>query len=236
MKRPRQNIQTAGEIPAATPPAHWGERLLIVLVGLVPLLGVLWLNWSAWTVMLLFWIENVLLGGITLLRILLAMPADRAVWLGKLFLLPFFVVHYGFFCAGHLVFVVLLFGEHGMRGVQSPWDHLTNVPEFLQRDPTLVWASCVIAGVLLVRMLIDYVLSGAYRTAGPQAEMMRPYSRIVVLHLALIFGGFLVMTLGAPTLGVVVLILLKLGWELGLWHWGEARSKPPAPPTGRPAN
>jgi len=41
--------------------------------------------------------------------------------------------------------------------------------------------------------------------------MGAPYGRIVVLHITLIAGGFLVMSLKAPVLGVLLLLALKAG-------------------------
>ncbi len=53
--------------------------------------------------------------------------------------------------------------------------------------------------------------------------MMRPYGRIIVLHIAIIFGGFLTMALGDPTWMLVILILLKTLVDLAM-H-GRERQK-----------
>jgi hypothetical protein len=44
--------------------------------------------------------------------------------------------------------------------------------------------------------------------------MGQPYARVVVLHLTIIGGGFLVMALGAPVLGLLLLVVLKIGVDL----------------------
>jgi len=44
--------------------------------------------------------------------------------------------------------------------------------------------------------------------------MSAPYGRIVVLHITLIAGGFLIMSLHAPVLGVLLLLGLKLAYDL----------------------
>jgi hypothetical protein len=49
----------------------------------------------------------------------------------------------------------------------------------------------------------------------PLKDLMgAPYGRIVVLHITLIAGGFLVMSLHAPVLGALLLVALKLGYDL----------------------
>jgi Family of unknown function (DUF6498) len=45
--------------------------------------------------------------------------------------------------------------------------------------------------------------------------MFRPYGRIVVLHLTVLLGGFLVMGLGAPVAAIVLLVALKTAIDLG---------------------
>ena len=45
--------------------------------------------------------------------------------------------------------------------------------------------------------------------------MFRPYGRIVVLHLTVLLGGFLVMALGAPAAAIVLLVGLKTAIDLG---------------------
>ena len=43
---------------------------------------------------------------------------------------------------------------------------------------------------------------------------MQPYGRVVVLHLAILGGGFLVMVMGMPVVGLALLIALKIGLDV----------------------
>jgi hypothetical protein len=65
--------------------------------------------------LVLFWMENVVVGVFFILRMVLADLEDAALWLGKLFMVPFFCVHYGMFTAVHGVFVFMLFGQGRYR-------------------------------------------------------------------------------------------------------------------------
>ena len=56
--------------------------------------------------------------------------------------------------------------------------------------------------------------------------MGAPYGRVVVLHVAIIFGGMAVMALGQPVFMLMVLVLLKLGMDVGL-HLRQHRKNSP---------
>src|SRR5437764_13367701 len=44
--------------------------------------------------------------------------------------------------------------------------------------------------------------------------MTRPYGRVMVLHVVILGGGFLVQALGAPVAAIAMLVVLKTGLDL----------------------
>jgi hypothetical protein len=52
--------------------------------------------------------------------------------------------------------------------------------------------------------------------------MMQPYSRVVVLHLTVLFGGWLVMAIGSPLPALVLLAVIKTAADLRA-HQAERR-------------
>lgn len=84
---------------------------LLVLIGAnaVPLWGVLVLDWDAFYIVLLYWAENLAIGFYNILKIAFAKVPRPAEHLGKLFLIPFFIIHYGGFTGIHGLFVLALF-------------------------------------------------------------------------------------------------------------------------------
>ena len=55
----------------------------------------------------------------------------------------------------------------------------------------------------------NYVKNGEYQRASLQALMGQPYGRVMVLHLTVLFGGWIVMLLGSPVGALLVLVALK---------------------------
>src|SRR4051794_13280890 len=64
--------------------------IALVLANLVPVFGVLVLHWEVFPLMFLFWSENVIVGVFNVLKMLVNQPASPAIWIGKLFVIPFF--------------------------------------------------------------------------------------------------------------------------------------------------
>ena len=100
--------------------------VLLVTFNLIPLAGVLFWGWNVATLLVLYWVENGIVGLLNVPKMLLAQgpdePATRVVdvrGLGpvnvarggptsKAALVPFFLVHYGIFWLVHGVFVFTL--------------------------------------------------------------------------------------------------------------------------------
>jgi hypothetical protein len=178
---------------------------------------VLFLGWKVFPLVLLYWLENVVVGGFTVAKLLVAQPREPAFWAGKLFLIPFFVVHFGMFTFVHGVLVFALLGPKETQ----PFDILGTVPPAIRANH-LGWA----VGSLLVSHGLsfywNYLKNGEYQRASLNALMTQPYGRVVVLHLAVLFGGWIVMLLGSPLLALVLLVVIKTAADLRA-HKAERR-------------
>ena len=179
----------------------------LLAVNAIPLVGVLAWNWSVFDIVFLYWLENLVIGGYNVLKMAIAAPHGVAGLAPKAFLIPFFIVHYGMFCLGHGIFLFALFSDDALSGggaeelAVEVWDVLA--------DPLLKFALAGLAlshGISFVR---NYLWRGEFRRTNPGALMAQPYVRIVIMHVAILAGGFLVMKLGSPVFLLVVLIGLK---------------------------
>jgi len=199
----------------------WRQPSVIALVSanLVPVFGVLVLHWEVFPLMFLFWSENVIVGAFNVLKMITNQPASPASWAGKLFIIPFFCVHYGMFTFVHGVFVMNLFGGgmNQMRGFPTTatfWN--------VMRENQLGWAVLGLAVSHGVSFVTNYIGKGEYQRVGLNQLMNQPYGRIVVMHIAILFGGFMVMALHSPTPALLLLVALKTAFDLGS-HVGERK-------------
>jgi hypothetical protein len=179
--------------------------------------GVLALGWSPFVVMALFWFENVVIGGFNVAKMLATgLRLGAAGLAGAVALSAFFTVHYGLFTAVHGMFVVLLFGgtevgrgamDGALAGpLAAMLDHL-----FAERDGWLA----VLAIVLVHLSGFVQWLARTRELPPPLKDLMgAPYGRIMILHVTLIASGFLVQALRAPVAGALLLVGLKLAYDL----------------------
>ena len=175
--------------------------------NLVPIIGVLFWGWSAFALVFLYWLENVVIGGRTLLSMLLngaltkSLPAALAMSV-------FFTIHYGIFCYAHGVFVNLMFG-----GAYSSSDLIATARALLAEDKGLGSGFLSIT-LWQVVLFVLFIVRGEVMRTNARELMSAPYPRIIMLHLVIIFGGGLVMMLGEPIAGVVLLALLKTAFDV----------------------
>lgn len=181
--------------------------IALVVGNLVPLAGVLFFEWQVFEILLLFWAENLVIGAINVARLWTLYQKRNHAML--LLFVPFFVLHYGMFTMAHLTFLILYFR-----------------PE----DPES-W-SLVALVVPLVALIASHVYSYSahfigrqeYLYADPKQLMVQPYARIVALQVAILGGGWLVMWLGEPLIGLVLLVLVKIAIDVPA-HRREHRDK-----------
>lgn len=191
---------------------------LLVLVNLLPIAGVILLGWSVLEIMLLYWSESVIIGAVNVLRMLSSRPTDpfatgngrrRGVEMTvahtgakmKVFLIPFFALHFGMFCFGHLTAIAFIFSRD------------TNRPMLDMLPPASDMLFWLAAAAILISHLFSYLVNfigrGEYRRVGLPELMRRPYGRIVIMHITVIVGAALVDWLRSPVPMLVFLVVVK---------------------------
>jgi hypothetical protein len=206
---------------------------VLVLANLVPLAGILWLNWRVVDVVLLYWLENLIVGVVGVLRILTAQPEGllndgrsgnggpiARPMLFKLGVAAFFMLHFGAFCYGHGIFLTILFGEKG-----DHWE----IGRLLARemsDLTLLIPLAALAASHLYSFWRNYLGRGESRAVSFDALMMRPYGRIFVVHIFIMASAFIAMRTSDQLWPALLFVVLKMAIDL-YFHRRERRLASP---------
>lgn len=182
--------------------------LAVLVINLIPAFCVLFFGWSALALLLLYWAENVVLGVINVFKMtVISLTSGVANAAMGLFIVPFFIFHYGAFCAGHGLFTVALTG--GALEGGDPFDALRQIwaDRWNYVGPLLALSAFHLAA------FVQWLRSDARRTAALHSQMGEPYGRIIVMHITILFGGVLVVMLGQPAAAVALLAVLKTLFE-----------------------
>ena len=75
--------------------------------------------------------------------------------------------------------------------------------------------SCSHHRLSALSLIAYWLLPGRWRHEYPNEIMATPYGRTVVVHLTILFGGYVTFALGDPLYMVITLALLKTAMELG---------------------
>jgi hypothetical protein len=187
---------------------------IMVAANLVPLIGVLFLGWSVATVLIVYWLENGVVGFMNIPRILFASGTPNTVAAGmfgrawNVMAAVFFAFHYGLFWLVHGIFVFVLMGI-SRPGFPEPLRAVVGEPSLL----IAVLALILSHGTDLV---VHYFGRGDFRTATPAEQAVEPYPRMLVLHVTIVVGAFAIAFLGQPVALVAVLVVAKTVLDVSL--------------------
>lgn len=173
--------------PTASHRASFG--LDIALYVVLPLVGLFAWGWDWRPIVLLYWLENVTIGGLTFIALRRAGRASG----GASGAMPplFFLAHYGIFTFVHGVFVIVLLALlPSIAGVRP--------------EPFSPW---LVVGVWVVATIVQWLL--ATTSSTPRADGVgRAYGRIMALHVTILGAVWLILAFGLPSLVAVALVVL----------------------------
>lgn len=193
--------------------------IALVAANIILLFGVLFLGWDVFSVVLLYWAENLVIGFYNVLKMAFVRTPGEANLIGKFLQIPFFIFHYGLFTALHGDFLLSLFGKKMDSAMEGDWpdflfflEWLFNVVKrvFLIISPEMKLALLALFISHGVSFVYNYLIKGEFAEIKLEKLMSQPYGRIIVMHIAVLAGFFLTMSMGEPTGILVVLVILKI--------------------------
>lgn len=201
-----ETISPADPEPAPGPreAVRWSSpsTLVLILANLVPVAGTVYLGWNLGEVMVLYWAESGIIGFYNVCKM-----AVISRWAGALSGV-FFVAHYGAFMSVHFLFIYMLF-------VKGPQDTSGGDLEEVGKMFFALWPALAALFVSHgISFFQNFIGRREYAGRTIKRQMSEPYSRIVAMHLVLIFGGGLVLALGSPTPVLLLVIAGKIVFDV----------------------
>jgi len=188
--------------------------IALIVANLIPLIGVMLWGWSAGALVTLYWAENLIVGGITLLKMFHK---------GSVTALPrmvFFLIHYGIFCIGHAVLLSTLVESHPMKtgggfgdepavgaGAMDLIEPVVTI--FSNASDYWVWGFSALLVSHVVSLFINYFGQQEYLVENLKTLMGAPYKRIMITHVVVLVGAVVTEKLGSPVYILLALVFLK---------------------------
>ena len=206
----KQSLQRAGPVS-------------LIVANLIPLAGVLFWGWNVGALVTLYWAENLIIGLICLLK-MYHLAGNKA--LGRM---AFFTVHYGLFWFAHGAIIATVIDSHPVKsaggfvtGNETDATELSDplfepiAAIFTNASDFWVWAFTALLVSHVVSLFVNYFRREEYRAETLNNLMMSPYQRVVILHVAVLFGGIAVEKLGSKIYLLVALVAIKTVVDIAL--------------------
>jgi hypothetical protein len=199
------------------PPPLWSASgVALVAANIVPLVGVLLFGWDLAAIMVLFWAESAVIAFYTILK--MAMVGKFLALLA----VPFFIGHFGAFMAMHFLFIYAFF-LRGLGGGPEP-----AFGEVLRGVFVPLWAPITALFISHgISFFTNFIGRREYAGASLGKLMNAPYSRIMMMQVTLIFGGWIILLLKSPVGALVLLVAMKTTADF--WSHRKERIKARTP-------
>jgi len=193
---------------------------LLILVNLVPLYGVWFEGWDARMVFLVYCLETIIIGIMTILKMaaltLFVKTEEKWKINGKSsrqtgwFLILFFTLHYGIFV---FVQTQLFFGVSGLMKGTSMMSGYAQIPALLGNEGKILLAIFICYYTL--ETIFNFFLSGEYKRISLARLMFQPYGRILIQQFVVILGSMF-LTFGAGRIFILVFVVIRIFAEVFL--------------------
>jgi hypothetical protein len=180
------------------------NELFLVAANLIPVYGVWFLGWSAKEAFIVYALETLLVGMMTLLKMaVITIFRKKDIWYNEgsstsvsgLFFMAFFTVHYGLFAAVQTT----IFSQSA--NITPPGSGMMHFffhwYEYINRDIALMLTGFIIS--YFATSFVPFIRNGEYKTVSMMRVMFQPYGRIFIQQFTVILGS----------------MFLGFGWDKG---------------------
>jgi hypothetical protein len=194
---------------------------VLLSVNIIPVIGVIFFDWSLFSIMLLYWLENLVIGFYSVLKItktyhyLISKQINLPVAgkeFAKLGQVMVFIFDYGLFTFIHGVFVFAMFG---MSTASSPT--IANLGPVNMAD--IIWPNVSVSGITISFILLiishgfsyynNFIVNEDYMHCTVDYLRKNPFRRVIAMHFIIVVSGFIILYLGYSKLTMIILIIIK---------------------------
>ena len=196
------------------------EDIILIIANLIPVYGVWFGGWSATDAFIVYALETIIAGALTLLKLaVMTVARGTDTWYNQgspakvsgLFFLFFFTLHYGLFVAVQTsIFAQSANIAPSGKGLLYFFFHWYS---YINEDIAIMLGGFVIS--YLVRSFVLFITRGEYKNISMMRVMFQPYGRIIVQQFTVILGSMF-LGFGWGKAFILIFVLIKIFFEVYL--------------------
>jgi hypothetical protein len=193
------------------------EDIIVIAANLIPVYGVWFLGWSAVDAFIVYALETIIVGIMTLLKLgVMTLVRKKDTWYNEggsttvsgLFFMFFFTIHYGLFVA----IQTSIFSQSAKLPGTGFLHFFFNWYSYLKNEDIAIMLSAFVVSYL-VRSFIPFIAKGEYRTISMMRVMFQPYGRIFIQQFTVILGSMF-LTFGGGKAFILIFALAKILFDV----------------------
>jgi Family of unknown function (DUF6498) len=195
------------------------EDLVLIAANLIPVYGVWFLGWSAVDAFIVYALETIIVGIMTLLKLgVMTLFRKKDTWQNQgsstqvsgLFFMVFFTLHYGLFVAVQ----TSIFAQSAKLPGTGFLHFFLNWYSYLKNEDIVIMLSAFVVSYL-VTSFIPFIVKGEYKTISMMRVMFQPYGRIFIQQFTVILGSMF-LAFGAGKAFILIFALAKIMFDVYL--------------------
>lgn len=195
--------------------------IFLIVANLVPVYGVWFEGWNAKEVFMVYCMETVIVGILTLMKMGVVTAFKKWDWwenngsrtkVHGLFHMLFFLVHYGFFVAIQIFIFskTVIFDSSKDFGL---FNFLFGIPLHFDKSSWIMLSGFAVG--YSYKNVTEFILTGDFKTASLTAIMFEPYIRIFIQQFTVIVGSFILL-FNASNIFILFFALVKIFFLVGI--------------------
>lgn len=192
--------------------------IILIIANLVPVFGVWFLHWSAVEAFIVYALETLIIGVLTVLKMLVVtLFRKKDSWYNQgsstqvsgLFFILFFILHFGIFASVQTT----IFAQSA--GITPPGKGMMHFffhwYEYINKDIGFMLISFSIAH--LAKSFIPFIATREYKTISMMRLMFQPYGRIFIQQFTVILGSMF-LSFGLGKAFIIVFAIAKIFFDV----------------------
>jgi len=156
------------------------STIVLLLSNLFPVFGMLLLGWDITNILILYWMENLIIGFYNVIRMIVASKANPQPYMKDISSIIFFIIHYGIFTFGHGRALIVIIAFTINHEIDLGYLFLQNLLGFF-----LLFISHGFS------LIYNYLYKQEYLQTTTDQLFFKPYGRVAIMHLSTTLSFFL---------------------------------------------